>query len=202
MRMNILYQFSIHEGYKLLNTFDTNQFPGLNTPRLLLRHLSPDDAKDIFRLRSDVRVSEYLDRQLCQSIDESAAFIEKINHGVKNHGWIYWAVCLTEKPELIGTICLWNFNMDKTKADLGYELIPEYQGKGYMSEAIKAVLDYGFNELKLREIEAEVDPANKASVKLLDKFNFIRIVNPGENTDDQGNIIPTVIYSLNRDSIQ
>jgi len=179
-----------------LKTLNFNPFPALTTKRLNLRQLSLNDVNEILLIRSDPRVSEYLDRPQCHDIDEATAFIEKINLGIKNNEWIYWTVTLKEDPKLIGTICLWNFNIDKTKADLGYELLPEYQGKGYMTEAIKAVLNYGIHDLQLAEVEAEVDPANKASVKLLDKFNFTIKAGPGENTDDQGNILPTVIYSL------
>lgn len=174
-------------------------FPEIYTERLFLRELGPRDAAEIFLLRSDERVLEYLDRQPSQNIIEAGKFIEKIVTSINNDECIYWALSLKNHSRLIGTICLWNFSPDNTKADLGYELLPEHQGKGYITEAIRAVLHYGFNNLQLSVIDAEVDPQNIKSVKLLNKFRFRLTVNPGENIDNEGNVIPTVIYSLERD---
>lgn len=177
-----------------MNKYNTH--PELITRRLKLRQLSFEDDHQIFKIRGDADIAKYLDRPICTDIEEARHFISKIVKGINTNEWFYWAVTLLNNPQLIGTICLWNFSLEKTKADLGYELMTEYQGKGYMSEAIKAVIDFGFNRLRLSEIEAEVDPANLSSVKLLEKFNFTRIVHPGENMDVQGNVLPTVIYSL------
>lgn len=173
-------------------------FPILNTKRLKLRQLTPADEKEIYLLRSDPGVLEYIDRPACTEVKEAHQFINKITNGIKNNECVYWAINLKDDPKLIGTICLWNFTSDKSKADIGYELLPEYQGNGYMNEAIPAVLSYGFYTLQLNSIDGEVDPRNLKSVRLLEKFGFTLRLKPGENIDEEGNVLPTVIYSLSR----
>jgi ribosomal-protein-alanine N-acetyltransferase len=73
---------------------------------------------------------------------------------------------------LIGTICLWNFSADHTIAEIGYELEPAFQGKGLMSEAVQCVIDFGFNSLHLKALEAFTHKDNTSSMHVLLKNNF------------------------------
>jgi ribosomal-protein-alanine N-acetyltransferase len=91
-------------------------FPILQTERLILRKLSLDDAEEIYFLRSDEEVNRYLDRKKANDLDDAHAFINKLNIGIANDKWIYWAVCFKDNPKLIGTICLWNLNDEENKA--------------------------------------------------------------------------------------
>ncbi len=114
-------------------------FPALQTERLLLRKLSLDDAEEIFVLRSNDEVNKFIDRAKAKDADEAIAFINKVNIGIANNKWIYWSICYKENPKLIGTICLWNINEELSKAEVGYELLPEYQKKGIAKESLSAV---------------------------------------------------------------
>ncbi|KGL38297.1 hypothetical protein BMT55_02670 [Listeria newyorkensis] len=145
-------------------------FPIIQTPRLTLRQLTPDDSSAIFALRSNPEVAAFQDRPLQQNLEESAAFIDKINTGIDRETWIFWAITLQETAELIGTACLWNFSEEQTRADLGYELLPTFQGSGYMLEALKAVLDYGFTQLQ--QIDGVTHKNNDRSTQLLKKLGF------------------------------
>lgn len=107
------------------------------------------------------------------TIEEVETFIRTINDGVAEDKWIYWAICFKDNPQLIGTICLWNFSADKTTAEIGYELSPSYHKQGIMSEAIESVIGYCRNGLKLKSIDAYTHKDNSASTKLLAKYNFI-----------------------------
>ena len=91
---------------------------------------------------------------------------------VENKETIFWGISLKNQPELIGTICLWNFSEDRKTAEVGYELLPNYHRKGIMSEALKAVLNFGFNGLYLNEILAFTNKFNENSKSLLIKNNF------------------------------
>lgn len=129
--------------------------PALETERLLLRKLVPADAAAVFSLRSDERVNQFLDRPKMHSVEEAEKFIEKINLGIKNREWLYWAIDLKSSPSsLSGTACLWNFNGDRTVAELGYELLPGFHGKGMMHEAIRTLIDFAFDEIKLKTIKS------------------------------------------------
>lgn len=149
-------------------------FPILAAGRITLRQLKPTDEAEIFTLRSDKRVLEHLDRPAAATIADARQFIDNINAGIARDEWIYWGIRIHTENHLIGTICLWQFSEAELKAEIGYELLPEYQGKGLMSEALEIVIRFGFEALKLRSIEAEVAPGNAASIKLLEKKSFVR----------------------------
>lgn len=175
-------------------------FPTLTTARLMLRQLSTDDANKIFAIRSDERVNKYLDRTGCKTLEEARQFIDKINTGIANNECIYWAIALKNKPGLIGTICLWNISKEQSKAEIGFELLPDYQGKGFMQEAVTAVIEYGFKTMKLSLIEGVVDPNNARSIKLMEKNNFRLVTNTRNSNPDDESIPNTVVYELINDS--
>lgn len=147
-------------------------FPNLTSARYNLRPLSIEDDKEIFILRSDERVLKYLGKPKAKSINEAREFIDKINNGIKNNEWIMWVIESKESSLFIGTICLWNLSDDRTKADIGFEILPDHFGKGIMQEVIPIILKFGFNDMQLDVIEGEVDPANIKSIKLMEKFGF------------------------------
>ncbi|MGD9487204.1 MAG: GNAT family N-acetyltransferase [Calditrichaceae bacterium] len=161
-------------------------FPELSTDRLILRQVKGDDDNEIFRLRSDEKVNMFLDRPGAETIVDAQKFIHKINEGISKNEWLYWAITLKNSNKLIGTICLWNLSVKHSKAEIGFELLPEYQGLGIMREALAKIIEYGFENKSLHLIEGEVDPENKKSVKLLKKFGFV-YTRKSKNT---------VIYSL------
>jgi len=171
-------------------------FPILETERLFLRKLSLDDAEEIFALRSSDEVNKYIDRPKANDIDEAIAFINKVNIGVANDNWLYWVICFKDNPMLIGTICLWNLNEEESKAEVGYELIPEYQGKGIAKEALLKIIEFGFDNVQLNKIEAYTYKENLSSTKLLEKFNFVRDLHEESKIDFTVENPNTVVYSL------
>jgi ribosomal-protein-alanine N-acetyltransferase len=155
-----------------MNKVKFTPFTNLNTERFTLRQLTEHDDQEIFSLRSDPRVLKYLDKPPAKTIEEAKQFIKKINDGILNNEWIYWAVAYKNASRLVGTICLWNFSDDKTTAEIGFELLPDYWGNGIMQEVIPAVITFGFNKLNLQKIEGDVDPGNIKSIKILERFGF------------------------------
>lgn len=149
-----------------------NPFPILKTERLTLRQLVSSDANEIFALRSNDNVNKYLDRKPSKSINDAKTFIQTINKNIQRNDSIYWAITLNGTDKLIGTICLFNFSDDNLKAEIGYELLPNFQGKGVMQEAISNVIDFGVQHIGLSSIEAYTHSENQSSTRLLGKFNF------------------------------
>ncbi len=147
-------------------------FPVLKTERLTLRQLLSSDANQILALRSDENVNKYLDREPAKSIDDAINFIQAINGNIQRNESIYWAIALNGTDNLIGTICLFNFSGDNSKAEIGYELLPAFQGKGIMQEAISKVIDFGMQHIGLNTIDAYTHSENQRSTRLLEKFNF------------------------------
>lgn len=155
-------------------------FPVLKTERLTLRQLISSDDKEIFALRSNDNVNKYLDRKPSKSIDDARNFIQTINESIQRNDSIYWAITLNGTDKLIGTICLFEFSDDNLKAEIGYELLPDVQGKGIMQEAASKVIDFGIQYIGLNSIEAYTHSENQNSTRLLEKLNFKRH-NAGDN---------------------
>ncbi len=94
---------------------------------------------------------------------------------------------MEKSNQLIGTICIWNISEDRLKAEIGYELVPEEQGKGFMREALKAVIDFAFKSARLQSLEAYTHRDNKASSNLLIHHGFI--LQPGRKDPENDNHI-------------
>lgn len=173
-------------------------FPGLQTRRCLLRPLEVADAAAIFALRSSPEVNLFLDRPAAVSIEDAERFIGRITAGMDTSEWFYWGIVTKNQPGLIGTICLWNIQPEKSSAEIGYELLPEYQGQGYMSEVVAAILAFGFNMLGLERIEACLHKDNARSLKILEGYGFIRSSNAEEKLKEDPKAKELVIYILNK----
>jgi ribosomal-protein-alanine N-acetyltransferase len=147
-------------------------FPVLTTARLTLRQLLITDEQEIFTLRSDSEINKYLDRQISRTIDDARNFINKVNENINKNDSLYWAITLSNKNTLVGTICLFSFSDEKDTCEIGYELLTNYQGQGIMTEAVEKVIDYALNTIKVQKIEASLHKDNQSSIRLLDKFSF------------------------------
>jgi len=173
-----------------------NPFPLITTERLFLRKVEMTDADEIFFLRSDKEVMRYIDRPPAESLEEACGFIQKITDLEKNSEAVTWAITLKGEDKLIGTVCYWNIRKEHYRAEIGYLLHPDFWGKGIMKEAMAEVIKYGFKVMNLHSIEANVNPDNKASIKLLEGYNFFREAYFKENYFFNGKFLDTAIYSL------
>lgn len=152
--------------------FPHAQFRELQTPRLFLRALTTGDDDAIFALRSNDEVNRFIGRTAAQTLADATGFIQARIKDMVASECVYWAIELKSTGRLIGTICYWNLNYNEESAEIGYELMPDMQGKGIMQEAIKAVIAWGFNEMKLETIMALPLVEHERSVKLLEKNGF------------------------------
>ncbi|MBV1923802.1 MAG: GNAT family N-acetyltransferase [Flavobacteriaceae bacterium] len=147
-------------------------FSELTTERLLLRKVKKQDAEAIFFLRSDAEVNKFILRNPTKSIEEAEIFISERIKDIESNKVYYWAITQKDNPKLIGSICLWNFNKDRTFAEIGYDLHPSFQKQGIMNESMNLVLDFGFNKLQLNTIEAFTHRENLGSIQLLKRNQF------------------------------
>jgi ribosomal-protein-alanine N-acetyltransferase len=150
-------------------------FTYLATERLFLRELQLTDANEIFLLRSNKEVNELIDRVTATSIGEAHQFIKMIISNQLNNESVMWVITLKDEPKLIGTIVYWNMVKEKDQAEIGYEMLPQYHGKGIMHEALLKVIDFGFKTLGLKTIVADPKSNNQPSIKLLEKCGFVKI---------------------------
>ncbi len=166
-----------------MNEQPVTPFPILNTDRLTLRQLSTTDAPSIFELRSDSEINKYLDREPSKTIDDAVGFIQKIAEMVNQGESLYWVVTLTESGAFVGTIGLFGFSDAQNTCEIGYELLPRFQGRGIMGEAVEKVLEYATKGLNMQKIEAFTHKDNQNSTRLLTRLGFVEGVN---QVDDVG----------------
>ena len=152
-----------------------SRFPEIETERLLLRKIEVSDAEDVLFLRSNQIVNEFIERpenRKTKTLSDAIKFIYEINKAFENAQSVTWGITLNKNPNIIGSICLWNFSLNNKIAEVGYDLNPEFQRRGVMSEALKNVVGFGFKNLKLSRIEAFTHRENMSSKKLLEKAGF------------------------------
>ncbi len=147
-------------------------FPTLTTDRLILRQLEATDAPDIFVHRNDDTVNTYLEDFRHASIQDTHAFISRVQNEIAIGKTILWVLTRKGNNKFMGTVCLWNIAKDECKAETGYTLDPSFHKMGYMQEALVKAIDFGFNTIKITTIEAYTHEHNQSSIKLLLSNNF------------------------------
>ncbi len=146
--------------------------PSLTTARLLLRQPTLADAPDLFALRTHEQVNRYLDRPQPTSIEAVEAFIDRLLQGIASEESLYWSIVLLPSDKVIGTLCLWNFSHTRQRAEVGFELHPDYQKQGLMREALRKVLAFAFEQLQLEAVEGWTHQKNQAAIKLMQGLGF------------------------------
>ena len=157
-------------------------FPAIETTNLTLRRMTRDDRGDLFEMRHDPRMHLYTDTKPDEGISETEAYIDKMNAGVDAGKWIIWAMELKGERKVIGSISIWNLNPDRGSGELGYGIVPGYQGRGLMKESLLAVVDYGFDRMGLKELDAYTEKDNEPSLHLLETCGFAE----AERVDEEG----------------
>ncbi|GEO11188.1 GNAT family N-acetyltransferase [Segetibacter aerophilus] len=147
-------------------------FPVLETERLLLRQLSNEDAEDVFVMRSDPQVMQYIPRPLAITVEDAAAVIQMVNEFIEKGEKINWGITAKSTGKVIGMIGYVNMKPQHFRAEVGYSLSRAWHRQGIMLEALKCVLKYGFDHLNLHSVEAIIDADNVASGNLLVTAGF------------------------------
>ncbi|MBI1257116.1 MAG: GNAT family N-acetyltransferase [Chloroflexi bacterium] len=155
--------------------FDFSTFPVLHTRRLIMREIVAADVQDMFRIRGDIRVTRLNSGRPMEHIDEARDLIEKGRQAFADHRRIDWGITLKEpQTGLIGR-CGFNYILRQDRrASIGYDLGYAYWGKGIMTEAVRAMVRFGFAQLNLNRIEADAAAENAGSIRVLEKVGFQR----------------------------
>ena len=147
-------------------------FPTLSTERLHLRQLQPTDAQALFAIRSDQQVRAPYGQEPYQSLADAQAMIQRLQGIYERREGLFWCITLKGADTMIGSCTLFNFDPDFHCAETGYELNRAYWRQGIIAEALPAMLTYGFSELGLHRIEANVGADNLPSQNVLRKLGF------------------------------
>lgn len=183
-------------------------FPVLETSRLILRRFRLADASDLFEMRSNPDMLDYSDGRVDEYLEDTIKYIKLINTGIDKKKWINWAIVNRLSNRVIGSINIWNFGEEEVdnkilkKAEIGYGLNPNYHNLGLMSEAIKVVIDYGFNAIFLDKIEIWTERRNLPSIKLVEKngFKFLKEVRE-DGYYKKHHVFNMRVYELKREDI-
>ncbi len=174
-----------------------NEFPQLTTERLILREHAISDARTLFEMRTNEEVMRFIHRERPKTIQDIETFITSFNEGFKQGQHIAWVMALRKNPDyMIGSIGYWRTDLANHRAEIGYMLHPDYWKKGIVSEALKATITFGFEEMKLHSIMANVAPENIASQQILLKHGFVKEAHFKEDHYFNGKFMDSEIYSL------
>lgn len=171
-------------------------FPVLETARLLIRDCTHDDVVEVMNLRSDMDAMRYLDRPKTHTLEQAHELIQRMQDTMANEEGMGWAICLKDDPKLIGTIGFYRLKKENFRGEIGYMILPAYWKQGYMTEALTAVIDFGFRQMGLHTIEADINPENVASRQLLLKLGFEKEAYFRQNFYFEGNFLDSEIYGL------
>ena len=150
---------------------DLPGFPQLQGPRIRLRGPRAEDAAAVFEVFSDPAVMRYWSSTPMRELAQAEGRIAEILDGFTQRRLINWVV-VDRRDAVIGTCTLYNFVARHRRAELGYALRSDCWGKGLAREATTLAIDWAFRTLGLHRIEADIDPRNEASRKILEHLGF------------------------------
>lgn len=153
---------------------DGDRLPTLAAPRVALRSLTQADAGALFGIFSNPTVMRYWSTLPMSDIAQAKKLIADIHEGFSARRFFQWGVVRLEDDRIIGTCTLFAINEAQGRAEVGYALGHEFWGRGYMNEALTALVDYAFGTLRMRRLEADVDPRNAGSMQALERLGFWR----------------------------
>ena len=171
-------------------------FPELESDRLLFRKILLSDAKDILLIRSDDDVMRFMDVIRFESIADAEKMIQSVEESYNKGDGINWAIIEKHSNSFVGYFGFFRIIPEHCRAEIGYALKPEYWGKGYMYETINKMVKFGFENMKLHSIEANVNPANEKSKRVLERIGFKKEAYFRENYLFNNKFLDSIIYSL------
>lgn len=146
-------------------------FPTLHTKRLDLVEIKQENLGDIFKLFGDQKVTQFYNIVTLTQENEAQKLIDWFQNRFTEKAGIRWGIALKDQRNIIGTIGFNNV-IKNHRANIGFDLQAEFWNRGFITEALKTVIEFGFNELEINRIEAEVMLGNLASEKVLSKIGF------------------------------
>ena len=149
-------------------------FPTLETARFRLRALEDGDAAAIFRILSDERVTRYFGSPPMTDPARASKRVQRTAAAFAAQEGIRWAIEPRAGGQFIGSCGFWRLIPEHHRAEIGYELAPEWWGQGVMTEVLSAIVAYGFGTMRLHSAEAQIHPDNTGSRRVLEKVGFVQ----------------------------
>jgi RimJ/RimL family protein N-acetyltransferase len=170
--------------------------PVLTGPRIRLRPMRPTDADALFAMKSDPRVMRYWSHAPWTERAQAVAQLEQLARDRENTEFYQWAITADGGDTLLGTMSIFALNRAHRRADVGYSLASAVWGKGYATEALRLAIDFAFGTLGLARLEADIDPRNEASCRLIERIGFAREGLLRERWHVAGEVTDSAMYGL------
>lgn len=155
------------------STYDWGtHLPTLHGERVRLVALYERDIPALFKVFSDPEVMRYWLTPPMRDQREAVEYLEQIHEGFRTKTLFQWGVNLD--GTIIGTCTLFQLDFIHRRGEIGYALARAYWGRGLARDALTALLEFVFTRLGLHRIEADVDPRNENSIRLLERLGFRR----------------------------
>ncbi len=142
------------------------------TPRTTLREIRADDLPDLMEVNGDPEVTQYLPYATWQSLPDASAWLERMRKLMATGSARQLVIVRNADKKVIGTALLFKFEEGSNRLELGYALGRHYWKQGYASEALRALISNAFTAMRIRMLEAEVNPSNIASNALRRSLRF------------------------------
>jgi ribosomal-protein-alanine N-acetyltransferase len=172
--------------------------PVLETDRLLLRRLQAHDVDDIFEYASDPEVAKYTSWAAHATIQDSDKFLDYVLELYEKGDVAPWGVMYKPKAKLVGTCGFLDWYLPASWAEIGYALSREYWGRGLMTEAVRAVIAFGFRAMQLNRVQGRCEVENIASIRVMEKVGMKREGVLREHEYAKGRYLDIAIYSILR----
>lgn len=168
----------------------------LQTDRLILSPLIQSDVAPFFAIQSDPEVMRYWNHAPWTEANQAEQSITQSMEAAANGTALTLAIRVADTREMIGTCLLFAIEKQSARGEIGYNLSRHAQGRGYMTEAMQRLIDFAFHDLQLRRLEAEIDPRNTASTRLLQRLGFQQEGLLRERWIVEGETSDSAIYGL------
>jgi ribosomal-protein-alanine N-acetyltransferase len=155
------------------------------------------DVAALFEIHSDPKAMRYWDSSIWKNDERGRAMVAR-DLALTTKDYLRLGIELAASGRLLGTCALWGINAQSRRAEIGFILGSQGWGRGYMHEALSALLDYAFTELNLNRIEADTDPRNERSARLLDRLKFSKEGLFRERCIFDGEVSDAAMYGLLR----
>lgn len=173
-----------------------NQFPVIQTERLLLRQIELNDAVEIMHMRQSNRVNQFIARNSLTGLEAAEELVKKTSDAFEAKAGIGWAGILRDGSKIIGTCGFNRIDYQNNRAEIGGELSVDYWGKNIALEAVKAIVSFGFEKMNLHTIEAVVSPANRGAIYLLESLGFEKEAHFKERVYFDGTYSDMTVYTI------
>jgi RimJ/RimL family protein N-acetyltransferase len=151
---------------------DSEILPTLKGERIRLRWLTERDVDALFSIFSDPKVMKYWSWLPFEDAGAAANLLADIREGFQKQNLFQWGIARQIDDRVIGTCTLSRIDANNRRAEIGYALGSDYWGNGYMQEALTLLFDFSFGQLNFHRLEADVDPQNASSIKILERLGF------------------------------